>query len=593
MFSRKLQLKKLFSVASNNSKRNFSAAKEIKFGDSGRSAMGRGVNVLANAVAVTLGPKGRNVIIEQSWGAPKITKDGVTVAKSIVLEDKFENLGAKLVQDVANKTNEVAGDGTTTATVLARAIYTEGLKSIAAGVNPMELRKGIQDAVDIVINYLKEQSIKVTTPEQIKQVATISANGDKHIGDLISQAMEKVTKDGVITVQDGKTMHDELEVTQGMRFDRGYLSPYFVTDAKGQQGKVELQNALVLVSEKKISSLNDILPAMEMAAAARRPLLVIAEDVDGEALGALIINKLRGQVQCCAVKAPGFGDNRRNILGDIGAVTGANVFASSEVEDVVNGGRLDKLQQEQLGSVASCIITKDDTIFVQDLAGGDASKPAVEERCQGIRAELETTTSEYEKEKLQERLAKLRGGVAVIKVGGVSEVEVGEKKDRFVDALNATRAAVEEGIIPGGGSALVKAVHKVNESFTNSSNGNNNDRKLGMQIVAKAIQAPLKTIVDNAGEEGAVVVGNVMAKGLEKSDFAYGYNAATGTYVNMLDAGIVDPLKVVRTALSDASSVASLLATSEAMIVESKTAKEATGAQAGMPGAMGGMGGMM
>ncbi|EPZ33245.1 Heat shock protein 60, mitochondrial [Rozella allomycis CSF55] len=550
------------------SPRLYSQAKEIRFGDDGRSAMGRGVNILANAVAVTLGPKGRNVIIEQSYGPPKITKDGVTVAKAITLEDKFENLGARVVQDVAHRTNEEAGDGTTTATVLARAIFTEGLKSIAAGVNPMDLRRGVTLAVNTTIDFLKSNATTVTTPEQIKQVATISANGDEHVGQLIADAMVKVTKEGVITVQDGKTLNDELEVTEGMKFDRGFISPYFVTDAKSQ--KVEYENALILLSEKKISNVHDIIPALEIAATTRQPLLVVAEDVDGEALAAMLVNKLRGQVSCCAIKAPGFGDNRKNILEDIAIVSGAKVF-----NDEVNT-KLDKLTRDQLGVIANAVITKDDTIFMN--LKTDAT--LVHERCEAIRQSISETTSEYEKEKLQERLAKLRGGVAVIKVGGVSEVEVGEKKDRFVDALNATRAAVEEGIIPGGASALVKAVPIINEM---ASKEQNFDVKLGLQIVAKAIQAPLKTIVDNAGQEGAVVVGQVLSN---HKNFPYGYNAAIGEYCNMIESGIVDPLKVVRTALNDASAIASLLSTSEAGIVSVE--KKESGSAPGM----GGMGGM-
>lgn len=548
-----------------------SGAKEIRFGDEGRAAMARGVNVLAKAVAATLGPKGRVVIIEQAYGAPKITKDGVTVAKAITLADRFENLGAKLVQDVANKTNEAAGDGTTTATILTRAIFCEGLKCIASGVNPADLRQGVQKAVTEVIDFLKANSTKITTTDQITQVATISANGDRHIGALISDAMTKVGKEGVITIQDGKTIEDELTVTEGMKFDRGFISPYFINATKEQ--KVQLENAYVMISEKKITLISDIIPALEAAASTRRPLLIVAEDIDGEALAALVLNKLRGQVSVCAVKAPGFGDNRKAILEDMAVLTGATVF--NDELDI----KLDKARPEHFGSVKSCTVTKDDTVFLN----GQGTAEAIHERCEAIRRAIGETTSDYEREKLQERLAKLSGGVAVIKVGGVSEVEVGERKDRFVDALNATRAAVEEGVIPGGGSALIKAVPRLVDMAVKE---RNNDVRLGIKIVTEAIQAPIKTIVDNAGEHGAVVAGEVLKKA---DQFNYGYNAATGKYVDMLVEGILDPLKVVRTALSDASGVASLLTTTEAMIVDAPK-PEAPSAPS-MPG-MGGMGGM-
>ncbi|KAJ3074572.1 chaperonin, partial [Quaeritorhiza haematococci] len=474
-------------------RRYFGNHKDIKFGQDGRAGLAKGIDVLANAVAVTLGPKGRNVIIEQSYGAPKITKDGVTVAKSIVLEDKFENLGARLVQDVANKTNETAGDGTTTATVLTRAIFMEGLKNVAAGVNPMDLRKGVQQAVDRVVKFLQENSRVITTSAEVAQVATISANGDKHVGNLIAQAMEKVGKEGVITVQEGKTMEDELDITEGMRFDRGFISPYFITDTRSQ--KVEFEKPYILLSERKISLLQDILPALEISAQRRRPLLVIAEDIDGEALAACILNKLRGQVQVCCVKAPGFGDNRKAILQDMAILTGGTVF-SDEVDL-----KLEKCTPEDLGSAATITITKDDTIFLN----GAGSKDAVAQRAEQIRQLISNTTSDYEREKLQERLAKISGGVAVIKVGGASEVEVGEKKDRFVDALNATRAAVEEGIVPGGGTALLKA-----SKTLSSLKGLNFDQDLGVDIIRKAITAPCRTIVNNAGGEGAVVVGRLL-----------------------------------------------------------------------------------
>ncbi|KAJ3043235.1 chaperonin [Rhizophlyctis rosea] len=559
--------------------RNYSGHKEIAFGQDGRAALAKGVDILAKAVAVTLGPKGRNVLIEQPYGSPKITKDGVTVAKSITLEDKFENLGARLVQDVANKTNEIAGDGTTTATVLTRAIFNEGLKSVAAGVNPMDLRKGVQQAVQQIVDFLSQNKKNITTSQEIAQVATISANGDKHVGQLIAQAMEKVGKEGVITVQEGKTLVDELDITEGMRFDRGFISPYFITDTRAQ--KVEFEKPLILLSERKISLLQDILPSLEVAATRRRPLLIIAEDIDGEALAACILNKLRGQVQVACVKAPGFGDNRKAILQDMGILTGATVF--SEEVDL----KLEKATPEDLGSASQATITKDDTIFLN----GGGSKDAVSQRAEQLRSLISATTSDYEREKLQERLAKLSGGVAVIKVGGSSEVEVGEKKDRFVDALNATRAAVEEGIVPGGGTALLKA-----SKILAAAKGENFDQNLGVEIVRKAVQAPTRMIVDNAGEEGSVVVGRLLESyepGKEKdaleSKFTYGYDAATGQYVDMIKVGIIDPLKVVRTALVDASGVASLLTTTEAMIVDAP--KKDAGAPMGAPG-MGGMGGM-
>ncbi|KAJ1558103.1 chaperonin, partial [Cladochytrium tenue] len=513
----------------------------------------------------------------QSYGPPKITKDGVTVAKSIVLEDKLENLGARLVQDVANKTNEVAGDGTTTATVLTRAIFIEGLKHVAAGVNPMDLRRGVQLAVDTVIKHLVENKKIITTSEEVAQVATISANGDRHVGNLIAEAMDKVGKEGVITVLEGKTVEDELEITEGMRFDRGFISPYFITDTRTQ--KVEFEKPLILLSERKISQIQDVLPALEIAATRRRPLLIIAEDIDGEALAACILNKLRGQLQVACVKAPGFGDNRKAILQDMGILTGATVF-SDEVDI-----KLEKVTFEDLGQSNSATVTKDDTIFLN----GAGSKDAITQRTEQIRQLISSTTSDYEKEKLQERLAKLSGGVAVIKVGGHSEVEVGEKKDRFVDALNATRAAVEEGIVPGGGTALVKCSRLIADL-----RGENFDQSLGVDIVRKGILAPCRTIVDNAGGEGAVVAGRLLesfdASGKKKAvDFNHGYNAATGEYVDMIKAGIIDPLKVVRTALADASGVASLLVTTEAMVVDAPQ-KDAPAAAGG--GGMGGMGGM-
>ena len=547
------------------------AHKEVKFSNDGRAAILKGVNLLANAVSVTLGPKGRNVIIEQPFGGPKITKDGVTVARAIELKDKYENLGARLVQDVASKTNEVAGDGTTTATVLARAIYAEGVKNVAAGCNPMDLRRGSQAAVDAVIKYLEANKREVTTSEEIAQVATISANGDKHVGSLIATAMEKVGKEGVITVKEGKTLEDEIEITEGMRFDRGYISPYFITDIKTQ--KTEFEKPLVLLSEKKISALQDILPSLEAAVTMRRPLLIIAEDIDGEALAACILNKLRGQLQVCAVKAPGFGDNRKSILGDLAILTGGQVF--SDDLDM----KLERASPDMLGTTGSVTITKEDTIFLN----GEGSKDAITARCEQIRSAMnDPSTSEYDRTKLQERLAKLSGGVAVIRVGGSSEVEVGEKKDRYDDALCATRAAVEEGIVHGGGVALLKAAKSL-DSITTA----NFDQQLGVSIVRSALTRPARQIVENAGEEGSVVVGKLMEN---PGDFGFGYDASTGEYKDLIAAGVLDPFKVVRTALQDASGVASLLTTSECCIVEAPEEKPAP--MPGMGGGMGGMGGM-
>ena len=534
----------------NANKAHYSNIRDIKFGDEGRAAMAKGVNILASAVATTLGPKGRNVIIEQPFGSPKITKDGVTVAKAITLADKFENLGARLVQDVASKTNEAAGDGTTTATILARAIFIEGLKCIASGVNPAELRRGVHKAVQDVIEFLRANVTRITTTDQIAQVATISANGEAHIGKLIADAMARVGKEGVITVQEGKTINDELRVTEGMKFDRGFISPYFVNDTKKQE--VNFEDPLVLITDRKITLINDVIPSLELAARERRPLLIIAEDVDGEALAALILNKLRGQLAVAAVKAPGFGDHRKAILEDIAVLTGGQVFNDQL------GMRLEKPDPSWFGSVKRCTVTKEDTIILN----GRGDQTTVQDRCEQIRRAILETKSEYEKEKLQERLAKLSSGVAIIEVGGVSEVEVGERKDRFIDALNATRAAVEEGVIPGGGAALIKAVPRLQELGLKEKN---HDAKLGIRIVTEAIQAPLRTIVQNAGEHGAVVAGEILK---HDKDFTYGYNAATGQYVNMMTEGIIDPLKVVRTALSDASGVASLLTTTEAMIVD-------------------------
>ena len=503
-----------------------------------------------------------------------LSQDGVTVAKAIQLQDKFENLGSRLLQDVASKTNEVAGDGTTTATVLARAIFSETVKNVAAGCNPMDLRRGTQAAVEAVVDFLQKNKRDITTSEEISQVATISANGDTHIGSVLSSAMEKVGKEGVITVKEGKTIQDELEVTEGMKFDRGFISSYFITDTKSQ--KVEFEKPLILLSEKKISAVQDIIPALEASQQQRRPLIIIAEDIDGEALAVCILNKLRGQLQVAAVKAPGFGDNRKSILGDIGILTDGTVF--TDELDV----KLEKCTPDMLGSTGSITITKEDTVILN----GEGSKDAVAQRCEQIRGVMnDPTTSEYEKEKLQERLAKLSGGVAVIRVGGSSEVEVSEKKDRMIDALNATRAAVEEGILPGGGTALLKAA----ANALSSVKSHNFDQQLGVSIVKSAITRPARTIVENAGAEGSVVVGKLMDE--YGADFNRGFDSAKGEYVDMIAAGILDPLKVVRTALMDASGVASLLGTTEVAVVEAPEEKAPSGG-GGMGGGMGGMGGM-
>ena len=548
-------------------------AKEVKFGDEGRAAMARGVNVLARAVATTLGPKGRTVAIEQSFGPPKITKDGVTVARAITLGDRFENLGARLVQDVAGKTNDAAGDGTTTATVLARAIFVEGLKCVAAGVNAAELRQGIAGAVQATVEFLQGSATRVTTGEQIAQVATVAANGDAHIGQLIAQAMGRVGAEGVITVQEGRTVQDELAVTEGMQLDRGFISPYFVTDARKQEA--QLEDALVLLAERRLTHAADVIPALEAAARERRALLVVAEDVDGEALAALVLNKLRGQVPACAVKAPGFGEQRAALLEDLAVLTGAQVLADA-------GGARALPTRELLGSARTVTVTRDTTVLL-NCAG---ATEAVHARAEHLRAALAGAPSDYERERLQERLAKLAGGVAVLRVGGASEVDVGERKDRFVDALNATRAAVAEGVVPGGGAALIKAVPRLAALAKDEPS---HDRRLGIRIVAEAIQAPLRTIVDNAGGSGAVVAGEILKRCAVFND---GYNAATGQYVDMLQAGIIDPLKVVRTGLVDAASVAALLTTTEAFIVDAPRAERDAPAAASSMGGMGGMGGM-
>lgn len=532
------------------STRGMAAGKEIRFGVEGRAAMLRGVDLLADAVQVTLGPKGRNAIISQPYGAPKITKDGVTVAKAIDFEDNFEDMGAQLVKSVASKTNDIAGDGTTTATVLARAVYSEGCKAVAAGMNPLDVRRGIQKAVERVVDTLEEISRPITSREEVSQVGTISSNNDSEIGGLISDAMERVGKEGVITVQDGKTIEDELEVVEGMKFDRGYISPYFITDPKTQV--CELENPVILLVEKKVSSIQQLVPVLESVIKAQQSLVIVAEDVESEALATLVVNKLRAGIKVCAVKAPGFGDNRKATMQDLAILTGGTVI-SEEV-----GMKIEDVTPEQLGSCKRLKVTKNDTIVLD----GAGEKTLIEERCEFIRTGIEATKSDYEREKLQERLAKLAGGVAVIKVGGASEVEVNEKKDRVVDALNATRAAVEEGIVPGGGKALLYCSTKLDEV---AAAAENMDQRIGVEIIQKALKAPLSTIAMNAGEEGAVVCGELI-----KADtpIETGFDAQNGVYCNMFDAGIIDPTKVTRTGIVDAASVAGLLATSEAMIAD-------------------------
>jgi chaperonin GroEL len=537
------------------------AAKHVHFSTDARDRMLRGVNVLANAVKVTLGPKGRNVVIEKSWGAPRLTKDGVTVAKEIELEDKFENLGAQLIREVASKTSDKAGDGTTTATVLAQAIVVEGLKAVAAGMNPMDLKRGLEKAVNAVVKDLEASSRKVTTNDEIAQVGAISANGDAEVGAMIAKAMREVGNEGVITVEEAKTLETELEVVEGMQFDRGFASPYFVTNADKME--VELEGPLVLLFEKKLSSLQPLLPLLEAVVQAARPLLIVAEDIDGEALATLVVNKLRGGLKVAAVKAPGFGDRRKAMLEDLATLTGGQVIS----EDL--GIKLENVTIEMLGSAKKVAITKDDTTVV----GGAGDKAAIDARISQIKQQIEDTTSDYDKEKLQERLAKLAGGVAIIKVGGSTEVEVKEKKDRVDDALNATRAAVEEGIVPGGGVALLKAT----KALANLK-GLNREQDAGIAIVRRAIQAPIRQIAENAGVEGSIVVGKVL-----ESDVAnFGFDAQKEVYGDMILAGIVDPTKVVRTALQDAASVAGLMITTEATVAEAPKNKDGTPqAQAG------------
>ncbi len=542
------------------------AAKDVYFASDARDKMLRGVNTLANAVKVTLGPKGRNVVIEKSFGAPRSTKDGVSVAKEIELSDRFENLGAQLIREVASKTNDKAGDGTTTATVLAQAIVVEGLKSVAAGMNPMDLKRGVDKAVAKVVEEIKNTSRKVTANSEIAQVGTISANGDTEVGDMIAKAMAKVGNEGVITVEEAKTAETELDVVEGMQFDRGYLSPYFITNADKMEA--DLEEPLILLFEKKLTSLQPLLPVLEAVVQSGRPLLIIAEDVEGEALATLVVNKLRGGLRVAAVKAPGFGDRRKAMLEDIAILTGGELIS----EDL--GIKLENVTLDMLGKAKKVTITKDDTTIVD----GAGAKDGIEARIGQIKRQIEDTTSDYDKEKLQERLAKLAGGVAVIRVGGATEVEVKEKKDRVDDALNATRAAVEEGIVPGGGVCLLKA-SKALDGFK----GDNDDQEAGVAIVRRALQAPIRQIAENAGVEGSIVVGKV----LENSSPTFGFNAQTEEFVDMVAAGVMDPAKVVRTALQDAASIAGLLITTEAAIVE---APKKGGQGGGMPG--GGMGGM-
>uniref|UniRef100_A0A7S0CA82 Uncharacterized protein n=1 Tax=Proboscia inermis TaxID=420281 RepID=A0A7S0CA82_9STRA len=567
------------SVRVNNAvfHRTMASGKEIKFGVDGRAAMLKGVDMLADAVQVTLGPKGRNAIIAQPYGSPKITKDGVTVAKSIDFSDNFENMGAQLVKSVASKTNDVAGDGTTTATVLARAIYGEGCKAVAAGMDPQDLKRGIDLAVAHVVETLEKISKPITSKEEISQVGTISANADTEIGSLISDAMERVGKEGVITVQDGKMLENELEVVEGMKFDRGFISPYFITDTKTQH--VEFENPLILLVEKKVSNLSQIVQILEHTMKSQRSLLIVAEDVESEALATLVVNKLRAGIKVCAVKAPGFGDNRKATMQDLAILTGGTVI-SEEL-----GMKLEETTPELLGSSKKISVNKNDTVVLD--GGGD--KDQIEERCELIRASIESTKSDYEREKLEERLAKLSGGVAVIKVGGASEVEVNEKKDRVIDALNATRAAVQDGIVPGGGKALLYCSTQLTELAQNAANM---DQKIGIEIIQRALKAPLYTIATNAGVEGAVICGELMKHDVP---IERGYNAATGEYVDMYDAGIIDPTKVPRTGLMDAASVAGMLTTSESMIADMPEEAGAGGPPmgGGMPPGMGGMGGMM
>ncbi|MDQ0509291.1 chaperonin GroEL [Ancylobacter amanitiformis] len=543
------------------------SAKEVKFSVEARDKMLRGVDILANAVKVTLGPKGRNVVIEKSFGAPRITKDGVTVAKEIELEDKFENMGAQMVREVASKSNDLAGDGTTTATVLAQAIVREGAKSVAAGMNPMDLKRGIDLAVEAIVADLKKNAKKVTSNDEIAQVGTISANGDSEIGKFLAEAMQKVGNEGVITVEEAKTAETELDVVEGMQFDRGYLSPYFITNA--EKMRVEFEDPYILIHEKKLSGLQELLPVLEAVVQTSKPLLIIAEDIEGEALATLVVNKLRGGLKVAAVKAPGFGDRRKAMLQDIAILTGGTAIS----DDL--GIKLDTVTLAMLGRAKKVVIEKENTTIVD----GNGGKKDIAARISQIKAQIEETTSDYDREKLQERLAKLAGGVAVIRVGGATEVEVKEKKDRVDDALHATRAAVEEGVLPGGGVAFLRSI-KALEGVKTA----NPDQKTGVEIVRRAIQTPARQIASNAGEDGSLIVGRI----LEKDSYSFGFNAQTGEYVDMYKAGVIDPAKVLRSAIQNAASVASLLITTEAMIAD--IPKKGGAASPAMPG--GGMGGM-
>ena len=543
------------------------AAKDVKFGAHARERMLRGVDILADAVKVTLGPKGRNVVLDKSFGAPRITKDGVTVAKEIELADKFENMGAQMVREVASKTNDTAGDGTTTATVLAQAIVREGAKAVAAGMNPMDLKRGIDKAVAHVVAELESKTRKITTSAEVAQVGTLSANGESEIGEMIAKAMEKVGNEGVITVEEAKSIQTELDVVEGMQFDRGYVSPYFITNA--EKMVAEMDNPYILIFEKKLSQLQPMLPLLEAVVQSGRPLVIVAEDVEGEALATLVVNKLRGGLKIAAVKAPGFGDRRKAMLEDIAILTGGEVIS----EDL--GIKLESVTLAQLGRAKTVRIEKENTTIVD----GAGEKDQIAGRCEQIKAQIEETTSDYDREKLQERLAKLAGGVAVIRVGGSTEVEVKERKDRVDDALHATRAAVQEGIVPGGGVALLRA-----STNLGGLKGTNSDEQVGIEIIRRAIQAPLKQIAENAGKDGAVIAGEV----LRDSTYTYGYDAQKDEYKDLVAAGIIDPTKVVRTALQDAASVASLLITTEAMVAERPEPKG--GSAGGPPG--GGMGGM-
>ncbi len=543
------------------------AAKDVKFGGEARNKMLRGIDVLADAVKVTLGPKGRCVVLDKSFGAPRVTKDGVAVAKEIELADKFENMGAQMVREVASKTNDEAGDGTTTATVLAHAIVREGCKAVAAGMNPMDLRRGIEAAVGAVVKDLAKQSKQISTEDEVAQVGTISSNGDREVGDMIAQAMQKAGKEGVITVEEAKGIETELEVVEGMQFDRGYLSPYFITNP--EKMLTELENPYILIHEKKLSGLQAMLPLLETVVQSGRPLLIIAEDVEGEALATLVVNKLRGGLKIAAVKAPGFGDRRKAMLEDIAILTGGQVIS----EDL--GIKLENVTLDMMGTAKKIELTKENTTVI----GGSGKKKEIEGRCSQIRAQIEETTSDYDREKLQERLAKLAGGVAVVKVGAATEVEVKERKDLVEDALNATRAAVEEGIVPGGGSALLFAARALDKVKVE-----NDDQRVGVDIIRRALQSPVRQIAENAGADGAVVAGKL----IDGKNTKQGYDAQEGIYVDMFKAGIVDPTKVVRIALQDAASVAGLLITTEAMVADKPEKKDPMPGGGG-PGGMGGM----